>query len=95
MSAIKKVASWMASGSSGPEPSCPEKDKIAVRVDELDIDLALFAIRSYARRNFGSHGEIFDLHQSGSLAGLARYLDDDLKLLENFLPDEEKPMAEN
>ena len=31
----KKVASWMGSGSSGPEPSCPEKDEIAVRVDEL------------------------------------------------------------
>ena len=42
-----------------------------------------------------SHGEIFDLHQSGNLAGLARYPDDDLKLLENVLPDEEKPMADN
>ena len=100
----KKVASWMASGSTGPVPSCPEKDEIVVRVDELirksgrielDIDLALFAIRSYARRDFVSHGQIFDLRQSGNLAGLARYLDDDLKLLENVLPDEEKPMADN
>lgn len=63
--------------------------------NELDIDLALFAIRSYARRNLVSHGEIFDLRQSGNFAGLAKYLDDDDKLLENVLPDEEKHEADN
>ncbi|KAM0798225.1 hypothetical protein BDR22DRAFT_823574 [Usnea florida] len=57
--------------------------------------LFLFAIRSYARRNFVAHGEIFDLYQSKEFAGLANYLENDEKLLEDVLPDEEKPMAGN
>lgn len=75
-----RVASWIASGSLSPEPSCPEKDEILVRVQELvhsgvhdlDLGLALFAIRSYARRNFVAHGKIFDLSQSGNLTGLTQ-----------------------
>lgn len=96
-----RVASWNASGCKGPEPSCPEMDTLEVRVQEiidmgftdLDCDLALFAIRSYARRNFIAHGEIFDLYQSKQFAGLADYIDNDEKLLEDVLPDEEKPMV--
>ena len=97
------VTSWNASGCKGPEPSCPEMDLLEVRVQQLikegytilDRDLALFAIRSYARRNFVSHGEIFALHQSKEFAGLANYIENDEKLLEDVLPDEEKPMVGN
>ena len=98
----KRVASWNASGCKGPEPSCPEKDRLKVRVQkliinegftDLDMDLALFAIRSYARRNFIAHGGILDLDQSKDLAGLANRIDHDEKILEDILPDEEKPMV--
>ena len=97
------VASWKARGCKDSEPSCPVMDALEVRVQEiidsgltdLDIDLALFAIRSYARRNSIAHGEIFDLYQSKQFAGLADYIDNDEKLLEGLLPDEEKPMLDN
>ena len=97
----ERTASWNASGCKGPEPSCPERDKLKVRVQEiidagfsdLDLDLALFAIRAYARRNFIAHGGIFDLYQSGDLAGVANRIDNDEKLLENVLPDEEMHMV--
>ena len=41
----ERVASWTASGCEGPELSCPEKDGLKVRVQELidagfsDLDL--------------------------------------------------------
>lgn len=96
-----RVASWNASGCKGPEPSCPEKDRLEVRVQkiikagftDLDMDLALFAIRSYARRNFIAHGGTLDLDQSNDFAGLANHIDYDEKTLEDVLPDEEKPMV--
>ena len=95
------VAAWIASGYQGPQPICPEMDAIELRVSqiieagttELDIDLALFAIRSYARRNFIAHGGTFEL-DDGSVE-LAEYIDNDDKLLEEILPDEEKPMVGN
>ena len=97
------VTSWNANGCKGPEPSCPEMDLLEVRVQHLikeghtilDRDLALFAVRSYARRNFVMHGETFDLYQSKGFAGLANYIENDEKLLEDILPDEEKPMVGN
>ena len=97
------VTSWNASGCKGPEPSCPEMDLLEVRVQQLikeghtilDRDLALFAIRSYARRNFIAHGETFALYHSEDFAGLANYLENDDKLLEDILPDEEKLMVGN
>lgn len=55
---------------------------------------ALFAARSYARRNFICHGGIFDLFQSNNFAGLAEYIEADDKALEDILPDEEKPMVD-
>ena len=98
-----RVTSWNASGCKGPELSCPEMDLLEVRVQQLikaghailDRDLALFAIRSYARRNFIAHGEIYGLNRSGNFAGLANYIDNDDKLLEDILPDEEMPMVGN
>ena len=44
---------------------------------DLDRDLALFAIRAYARRNFIAHEGMFDLDQSKDFAGLANYVDID------------------
>ena len=97
----ERVASWNASGCKGPEPSCPERHRLEVRVQEiidagftdLDLDLALFAIRSYARRNFIAHGGVLDIDQSKNFAGLANRIDIDDKLLEDILPDEEMPMV--
>ena len=93
-----RVASWKASGCRGPEPTCPEMDAIEVRVKQivdagttdLDTDTALLAIRSYARRNFIAHGGLHDMSGSKDSAGLAEYVDNDDKLLEEILPDEEK-----
>ena len=97
----KRVASWNASGCKSPEPSCPEKGRLEVRVQkiidagftDLDMDLALFAIRSYARRNFIAHGGTLDLDQSKDFAGLANHIDIGEKHLEDILPDEEMPMV--
>ena len=98
----ERAISWRASGCEGPEPSCPERDRLKVRVQEiidagngtdLDLDLALFAIRAYARRNFIAHAGTLDLVQSSDFAGLANHIDNDDKILEDILPDEEMPMV--
>ena len=74
------------------------RDRVKALVDRgwngLDVGQALFAIRFYARRNFICHGEIFDLFTSKNFAGLAEYIDADVKILEDVLPDEEKPMVD-
>ena len=96
-----RVTSWTARGCRDPEPTCSEMNAIESRVHqiveagttELDTDLALFAIRSYARRNFIAHGGLYDL--SNDSVGLAEHVDKDDKLLEEILPDEEKPMVDN
>ena len=98
-----RVTSWTARGRRGPEPTCPEMDAIKLRVNqifeaginELDTDLALFAIRSYARRNFIAHGGLNDMSKSRDSVELAEYVDNDDKLLEEILPDEEKPMVDS
>jgi len=69
------------------------RELIDAGLTDLDCDLALFAIRSYARRNFIAHGRTYDLDQSEQLAGLASCVDSDDKLLVDILPDEEKPMV--
>lgn len=97
-----RVTSWTARGCPGPEPLCPEMDAIVFRVKEivdagttdLDIDLALFAIRSYARRNVIAHSGLQDRSLSNDSAGLAAYIDNDFKLLEEILPDDEKLMVD-
>ncbi|KAL9070584.1 MAG: hypothetical protein Q9161_004754 [Pseudevernia consocians] len=78
-------------------------DLLEVRVQQLinagyvilDRDLVLFAIRSYARRNFILHGGIFDLNQFNNFVGLAEYIENDERLLEDILPNEEMPMIGN
>ena len=57
---------------------------------DLDTDLALFAIRSYARRNFIPHNELREISRSKNSDAIDEYLDRDDKLLEEILPDEEK-----
>lgn len=57
--------------------------------------LALFAIRSYARRNVIAHGGLHGRSLSNDSAGLAEYIDNDVKLLEEILPDDEKLMVDN
>ena len=97
------MASWTASGCQALEASCPEMDALEVEVQkiidegltDLDIDLAVFAITSYARQNFIAHGETDDLSVSKDCTGLAEYIDNDDKLLEDILPDEEMPMVDN
>ena len=93
-----RVTSWTASGCRGPEPTCPEMDVIEVGVQkiidagttDLDLDTALLAIRTYARRNFIAHGGLHDMSLVTDSARLTEFVDKDDKLLEEILPDEEK-----
>ena len=73
------VASWNPSRCKGSELSCLEMDMLEVRVQkiiasgltDLDCNLALFAIRCDARRNFIAHGGTVDLYQSSNFAGIS------------------------
>lgn len=97
----QQLTAWVASGATGTVPYSVHLDAIKSRLTELvelgfadlDLDIALFAIRSYARRNFIAHGKSFDLYMGENYAGLAEYLDYIDKHLEDVLPDEEKAMA--
>lgn len=97
----KKLADWHASDQRDRCPYSVHLDTIRHRVQQLsdigftdlDIDTALFAIRSYARRNFISHGGAFDLHKKKDFVGLAKYLDHVDKTLEDILPNKEEPMT--
>lgn len=93
---------WTASNQSSPRPDCLYLEALKSLVDQLvrdgetslDMDLALAAIRFYARRNYICHGRLFDLFKSENFAGLANYIDLDDKRLEELLPDEEKPQVD-
>ena len=98
----KELADWQASGQHGMSPHSVHLDTIKRRVQQLsdlgftnlDIDTALFAIRSYARRNFISHERAFNLYMKEDFVGLAKYLDHVDKTLDDVLPDEEKSMTD-
>lgn len=76
------VTDWKASSADLPEPDTPFTDDLEASVAalvagglaDLDFDLALFAIRTYARRNALCHGRTEDLSKSGKFANLAEYL---------------------
>ena len=97
----KQLTAWRASGRTDTYPQSVYMDAIKARVRELvdlgfvdlDTDLALFAINSYARRNFIAHGGAFDISKNECFAGLAEYLERDDKNLEAVLSDEELPMT--
>lgn len=97
----KSVARWIDQGQHSARPysvhmdaiECRTKQLVELGFTDLDTDLALFAIRSYARRNSIAHGRSFDLYMKKDFAGLAEYLDRVDKTLEDILPDGEKPMA--
>lgn len=74
---------------SGFEKSCGEQ-LVREGHTTLDLDLALVAIRFYARRKFICYGRIFVLYASENFAGLANYIETDDKALGEILPDEEK-----
>ena len=61
---------------------------------DVNVDLTLYAIRSYATRNFICHGQLSDLDQSNDFAGLARCIASDDNHLEGLVPDEEQPMVD-
>ena len=52
---------------------------------DLDLNLALFAMRAYIRRNFIAHGGTLDLYQVEDFAELASHIDNNEKLLEDIL----------
>lgn len=97
------LAAWTASDQSSPRPHCLYLEALKSRVAQLireglttlDLDLALVAIRFYARRNFICHGKIFDLFQSRNFAKPAEYIEVDDKSLDEILPGEEKPQVDN
>ena len=61
---------------------------------DLDLVLALFAIRTYARRNSSFHGNSFDLFKSGKYAELAEQLDLDENNIESLVADGERPLVD-
>ena len=60
----------------------------------MDLEIALLAVRSYARRNFVCHSKVFDLDASKNFRALGQYLEEVDKQLEAVLPDEERPLAD-
>lgn len=62
--------------------------------DDLDLEITLLAVRSYARRNFLCHSKVYDLGASKNFRALGQYLEEVDKQLEAVLPDEEKPLAD-
>ena len=93
-----KVAAWVASGPPYRRPVTSFLDALKERAEiltdegwgDVDLDLALFAVRAYARRNLVAHGRNYDLYQSDRLDELANQIGEDDKNLEILLPDEEK-----
>lgn len=67
---------------------------VADGLTDMDTDIALFAARTYARRNPTFHGSSFDLFKSKKYAELAALLEEEEKNLERLLPDVEKPLAD-
>lgn len=77
------TAAWIASGCPARGAKTPYRDAICRRVqlliglghNDVDTDIALFAVRAYARRNCIAHGASYGLDKSGDCAGLALDLD--------------------
>ena len=98
----KKVVASEASNHTTRRVKTPMRDAIERRViilnrlghTDVDIDIALFAIRTYARRNFVAHGNTFGLYKSGDCAGLAQYPDDVDNTLEGVLPGVERDQVD-
>lgn len=71
-----KLTAWKASSEDRPRPQTPSMDALEHRVETLvangmtclDYDLALFAARTYSRRNSLFHGKSFDLFLSRNSA---------------------------
>ncbi|KAK4693412.1 hypothetical protein P7C71_g3987, partial [Lecanoromycetidae sp. Uapishka_2] len=97
----ESLNAWEASDKTRNRPRTPFLKALEERVNDLvyegwndvDLDLALFSVRAYARRCFVAHGDSFDLFASNRFADLADYIEADDKSLEAILPDEEKPLA--
>ncbi|KAL9123706.1 MAG: hypothetical protein Q9217_006890 [Psora testacea] len=94
---------WEASDKTlAKRPKVPLIEALTERVNDLvdegwndlDLDLALFSVRAYARRCFVAHGDAYDLSASKKFADLADYLEADDNSLESLLPDEEKPLVD-
>ena len=97
------LTAWTASDQSSPRPVCLYLEALQHRVEQLvregyttlDLELAVFAIRFYSRRNLICHGRSFDLYASENFAELAKSIEADDKTLEEILPHEEKPQFDN
>ena len=93
-----EMPAWLASGPPYRRPVISFLDALEERAEfltaqgwgDVDLDLALFAVRAYARRNLIAHGGNFDLFTSDRFEELANHIEDDDKNLESLLPDEEK-----
>ena len=96
-----ELTDWKASSEDRPRPQTPFMDALEQRVEtlvangmtDLDYDLALFAARTYGRRNSLFHGKSFNKFLSKDFAGYAECLDRDDQNLERLLPDKEKHLA--
>ena len=93
---------WKASDQTSKRPFSAFTEALQDRVndlqvdgwDDLDMEIALLAVRSYARRNFVAHSKAYDLNTSKNFQELGQYLEDVDKHLEAILPDEEMPLVD-
>ena len=98
----RRLTAWEASSRDVPRPRTPYTDALEARVEtlfaqgmtDLDTDLALFAVRTYVKRNSLFHGRTYDLFKCGRFAQLADQLDLDDENLAGLLPDKEKPLVD-
>ncbi|KAL8859321.1 MAG: hypothetical protein Q9178_004259 [Gyalolechia marmorata] len=101
----RQLAAWIASSGAvprAPRPCTSYTDALVWRVEclrdrglmDVDTDIALFAVETYANRNSLFHGRTFDLFMSKRYAELASQLDLDDKKLESLLPDKERHLVD-
>ena len=72
----------------------PVNDLQVAGWNDLDMEIALLAVRSYARRAFIAHSKAYDLDTSNNFQEIGQYLEDVDKQLEVVLPDEEMALVD-
>ena len=90
-----ELAAWSIKGPPYHRPNTPFLDDLkgraetltAVGWDNIDLDLALFAVKAYARRNHIAHGKGAYLLKSREYEELAKTIEEDERALESLLPE--------
>ncbi|KAL6718402.1 hypothetical protein ACLMJK_004491 [Lecanora helva] len=96
------MVQWEATDSDKPAPKTPFRDALVRRAATLtalgwgkvDIDIALFAIRAYARRNYIAHGKTRPLLAEKEYSRFVECPEADRQALTSILHKEERQMAD-